>query len=43
MDIDRRRLLKATACLALSGLAGPLDAGIPAEAHEIPVVHSWHP
>jgi hypothetical protein len=43
MDIERRSLLKATACLALSGLAGPLNAGIPAEADEIPVVHSWHP
>jgi hypothetical protein len=43
MDIERRRLLKATACLALSGLAGPLDAGFPVEADQIPVVPSWHP
>jgi hypothetical protein len=43
MDIDRRRLLRATACLALTGLAGPLDASTPAEADQVPFGHSWHP
>jgi hypothetical protein len=43
MDVDQRRFLKATACLALSGLVDPLYAGIPAEADQIPGVHSWHP
>src|SRR5882757_8184438 len=43
MDIDRRRLLGATACLALTGLAGPLGASTPADADEIPVAPPWHP
>jgi hypothetical protein len=43
MDIDRRRLLRATACLAPTGLAGPFDPSTPAEADEIPVAPSWHP
>jgi hypothetical protein len=43
MDIDRRRLLKAATCLALTRLAGPLDAGISPEADQIPVAQSWHP
>jgi hypothetical protein len=43
MDIDRRRLLRATACLALTGLAGPFDPSTPTEADEIPVAPSWHP
>jgi hypothetical protein len=43
MDIDRRRLLRATACLALTGFVGPLDASTPTEADEIPLVHRWHP
>ncbi len=43
MDIDRRRLLRATACLALSGLAIPLDASTPPSADVIPVAPSWHP
>ena len=35
MDIDRRSLLKATACLAMTGLAGPSEASTQAEANEI--------
>jgi hypothetical protein len=43
MVIERRSLLRAASCLALSGFIYPLDAGIPAEADEIPGVHAWHP
>jgi hypothetical protein len=43
MDIERRSLLRATSCLALSGLAGRFGASTPAEADEIPVVPAWHP
>jgi hypothetical protein len=43
MDIERRSLLKVSACLALSGLAGPLQVGIPAKADQVPVAQSWHP
>jgi hypothetical protein len=43
MDIERRSLLRAASCLALSGLTGRFGAGTPAEADEIPAVHSWHP
>ena len=43
MDIDRRRLLGATASLALTGSARPLGASTPAGADEIPVAPSWHP
>jgi hypothetical protein len=43
MDIDRRRLLGATACLALTGLARPLGASTPADADKIPVAPPWHP
>ncbi len=43
MDIERRSLLKGTACLALTGLVGPLEAGIPAEADEISVMPAWNP
>ena len=39
MDIDRRRFLSTTACLALTGVAGPLVA----DADEIPVAPPWHP
>jgi hypothetical protein len=42
MDIDRRRLLGATACLALTGLGRPLAASTPAVADEIPVAPRWH-
>jgi hypothetical protein len=43
MDIDRRRFLSATACLALTGLAGPLEASAPAAADENPIAPPWHP
>jgi hypothetical protein len=43
IDIDRRRLLSAAACLALTGLAGSLEAGTPADADEVPVAPPWHP
>jgi hypothetical protein len=42
MDIDRRRLLRATGCLALTGLAGQLEASSRADTNEIPVAPSWH-
>jgi hypothetical protein len=41
MDIDRRRLLSAAACLALAGLAGSLEAGTPADADEILDAPPW--
>lgn len=43
MDIDRRRLLEATACLTLTGLARPLGASTPADADTIPDTPPWHP
>jgi hypothetical protein len=43
MDIDRRRLLGATACLALTGLGRPFAASTRAVANEIPVAPRWHP
>jgi hypothetical protein len=42
MHIDRRRLPKATACLALMGLDAPLGAGTPADGDGDPAVLSWH-
>ena len=43
MDVDRRSLLGATFCLALSGLAGRFDVCTPPEADETPVVPACHP
>jgi hypothetical protein len=43
MDIDRRRLLSATAWLALTGFIGSLEAGTPADADETPDAPPWHP
>ena len=43
MDIDRRRLLSATACLALTEFVGSLEAGTPADADEILDAPPWHP
>jgi hypothetical protein len=43
MDIDRRRLLSATAYLALTEFVGSLEAGTPADPDEVRVAPPWHP
>jgi hypothetical protein len=43
MDIDRRTLLRATAYLALTGLAGPLEANTRTDADPDPAARPWHP
>jgi hypothetical protein len=43
VEIDRRGLLKATACLALTGLAGPSEASTRADADAVPSAPAWHP
>jgi hypothetical protein len=44
MDIDRRRLLSATACLALSELVGPTFVRAPRAGTDEPrITPSWHP
>lgn len=43
LDIDRRRLLAGTACLALAVLPGPRGGENPAGTDEIPSAPPWHP